>query len=284
MMTLKKICRRKKVSIILPVYNEEKGILRALRILEKEISEYFFDYEIIVVSDGSTDDTCRRASEYAAVSPKVKVFYYCQNRGKGYALKFGFYKSSGDLVFFVDGGMEIHPKEIKNFVGLMEIYGSDAVIGSKRHPQSKINYPVLRKILSRIYQLFIRVFLDLNISDTQAGFKLFSRNFLDVVLPKVAVKQYGFDVELLAVGKRFGFEKMLEAPIEMDWEASNQNKKFFKEIFRIAKMSKNLFIDTLAVIYRMRILKYYDRPFGLKNGLETKDIASEIFETTKRFF
>jgi len=245
------------LSIIIPAYNEEKNICATVSKLLKDMEKIERDFEIIVVSDGSNDNTCNRAKSFK--NQHLKVFEYQPNKGKGYALKYGFEKSKGDMVVFIDGDLELHPRDIKNFVSLMEIYRVDVVIGSKRHPYSEVNYPLLRRILSFCYQIFIRIFCDLKgVRDSQVGLKLFRREVLARSLPRVLVKKWAFDLELLTVASHLGYKKILEAPIRLDYK-SDFGTNSPKELFHLWQVAWPLLIDTLAIIYRLRILKYYDK-------------------------
>lgn len=248
----------KNLSVIVPFYKEAEKVQENIEILENELSQYFSNYEIIAVADNGKDETYQKILELEYTHPRLKVYEYGRNKGKGFALKYGFEKSRGIYIIFIDGGMELHPKDIKVFLGLMDIYDVDAVIGSKRHPQSEINYPLLRRFLSRGYQFLVRIFLDINISDTQVGLKLFKRKVLEESLPRVLVKKYAFDLELLTVANHLGYKKILEAPVKLNY--SNSIKEFWlKDLIRILKMTWPMLVDTLAIIYRLRILKYYDR-------------------------
>ena len=128
--------------------------------------------------------------------------------------------------------------------------GADAVIGSKRHPESKVYYPWFRKILSWSYHKFIYFLFGLKLKDTQSGIKLFKKSCLDVVLPKIAVKKYAFDLELLVIANKYGF-RVKEAPIKLSYKFSGTGINL-KEIYY-------MFVDTLAIFYRLRILRYYDK-------------------------
>ncbi len=248
----------KQISVIVPIYNEESAVENNLKLLEEELQKYFFNWEVIVVSDGSTDRTQEEALK--RVSPSLRVFHYPENQGKGYAIKYGFSQSSGEFVIFIDGGMELHPKDIKVFLALMDVYSADAVIGSKRHPQSEVYYPWTRRILSRIYQALIKTTLNLNVCDTQVGLKLFRRQMLEKTLPRVLVKKYAFDLELLTVANHLGFNKILEAPVKLDYYGAKEEKNVWRDLWRVKKMAWQMLWDTLAVIYRLRILHYYDVP------------------------
>ncbi len=243
------------ISIIIPVYNFSQSFSRNLQLLTQNLEPHFSDYEIIVVDDGSQN----YQPNFDFLSPKVKFFHYDLNQGKGYALRYGFEKSQGDPVVFLDGDMELHPSDIKNFISLMDLYGAEVVIGSKRHPYSEVNYPLIRRILSFIYQIFIRIFLNLKgVRDSQVGLKLFKREVLEKSLPRVLVKKYAFDLELLTVASRLGYKKILEAPIKLKY-GGGFKKEGLKELIHLLKISWPLLIDTLAIIYRLRFLKYYDK-------------------------
>src|ERR1700694_4843741 len=114
------------LSVIVPAYMEGTKIGANVRKLTEALDLLDTEYEVIVVSDGSTDATYQEACK--AAGPNVKVFGYKPNMGKGFALRYGFMRSKGDPVTFIDADMELHPKEIGIFVKLMEIYSCDVVV------------------------------------------------------------------------------------------------------------------------------------------------------------
>jgi glycosyltransferase involved in cell wall biosynthesis len=238
-----------KLTIVVPVFNEATEIVRNLDLLLTEVEGYFSNFEVIVVSDGSTDGT--NAQIATIKRPELKTIFITENSGKGVAIRQGFQRATGDYILFIDGGMEIHPKEIKIFMGLMALYECDIVIGSKRHPQSKVVYPWYRRFLSWIFQLIIRVVFNIQITDTQVGIKLFRREVIDAVLPYLQINRYGFDLELLILAKLKGFDKVLEAPIRMDYFNSG-NRHITRELFHVFKVGFSLLKDTLDVHARMR--------------------------------
>jgi glycosyltransferase involved in cell wall biosynthesis len=170
--------------------------------------------------------------------------------GKGYALTKGVESSVGDLVTFIDADMELNPREIRTFVALMKESDCDIVVGSKRHPDSRVSYPPLRRLQSVLYQLLIRILFDVSVRDTQTGLKLLRRPVLAQVLPLLAVKRFAFDLELLVVAQHVGYRRIVEAPVEL-------NFKFESTISPSAVF--NVLWDTAAIFYRLRILRYYDR-------------------------
>jgi glycosyltransferase involved in cell wall biosynthesis len=237
-----------KVSVIVPAYREARHIQENLRRLLVELDAVGRSYEVIVVSDGNTDRTAREAE--MVVSPNIKVIEYDRNMGKGYALRCGVSHSSGELVTFIDADMELDPHYIKGFIAVMETFNCDAVVGSKRHPLSNVQYPLARRFQSLLYQLLIRALFNLKVRDTQTGLKLFHREVLVDVVPLLAIKRFAFDLELLVVARRLGYRKIMEAPVDL-------NYKFESTVD--PKAAWRILWDTAAIFYRLRILRYYGK-------------------------
>lgn len=240
----------KLLSVIVPAYKQEKTIRKDLLRIKGVLEQIRYDYEIVCVVDGKEDRTFQNAKKVAG--RRVKVVGYQENKGKGYAVRFGMARSRGDLVAFIDAGMDIDPNGISMVLEHMEWYEADIIVGSKRHPASQVEYPFLRRIYSLGYQILVRLLFNLKIRDTQAGLKIFRRKVLEKVLPRLLVKKFAFDVELLAVAHRLGFRRIYEAPIKID-----KNRFQFSSTIKWKTVFQML-IDTLAVFYRLRILHYYD--------------------------
>jgi glycosyltransferase involved in cell wall biosynthesis len=237
-----------KLSVIVPAYQEGARIRANLLRLVGELDAMCTSYEVIVVSDGSTDDTVAEAR--SVESPRVTVLSYAVNMGKGHALSCGVRQVSGELVTFIDADMELNPKEIRTFVNLLESGGHDVVVGSKRHRQSRVEYPLFRRLQSMAYQLLVRVLFSLRVRDTQTGLKLFRREVLAEAVPLLAVKRFAFDLELLVVAHHLGYRRIVEAPIELDFQ--------FESSVRLSAAFQVLW-DTAAIFYRLNILRYYDQ-------------------------
>lgn len=241
---------KKLLSVIVPAYKQEKTIKKDLENIDEALSDGLrdYDYEIICVVDGEVDDTLQQAKK--ARSSRINVVGYKDNQGKGHAVRFGMERSRGDLVSFLDAGMEISPKSIMMLMAHMEWYNADVIVGSKRHPASRVNYPFLRHILSIGYHLGSKILFGLPITDTQSGIKIFKREVLKKILPRLLVKKYAMDIEMLAVAKHLGFSRIYEAPIEVTFDRRT-SRISWQTVARQAW-------DTLAVFYRLRILRYYD--------------------------
>lgn len=241
------------VSIIVPAYKQEKTIRKNIESIFEVMGQTRWDFEIIVVVDGFIDDTFKEASKFS--SPKVKVMGYEHNKGKGYAVRYGMARAVGEFISFIDAGMDIDASGISMILEHMLWYDADIVVGSKKHPASRVNYPFMRKIYSFGYHTLVRLFFGLKVTDTQTGLKVYKRKVLEDVLPRLLIKRFAFDIEILAVANRLGYNKIYEAPVKVNFDFSNTN---FDRFLFLDKNIQAILVDTLAVFYRLYILKYYD--------------------------
>ena len=239
------------LSIIVPVYKQEKTIQKDLESIINVLDQIRYDYEIIAVVDGiSCDHSYQNAKKVK--SKCLKIIGYQMNHGKGYAVRFGMAKTIGDYVAFIDAGMEIDPNGISMILEHMEWYNADIIVGSKRHPASQVNYPLDRKIISFGGHIIARFLLGINVYDTQAGLKIFRRQVLIKVLPRLLIKTYAFDLEILSVANRLGFNRIYESPIKLNYGFASLTHATGLKVIR------QCLIDALAVFYRLKILHYYD--------------------------
>ncbi len=239
-----------KLSVIIPAYKQAKTIVRDIRRIQRALAQIRYPYEIIVVVDGYGDGTYRSAKKME--SPNIKITVYMRNQGKGHAVRLGMSTATGDYIAFIDSGMEIDPNGISMLLEHLEWYDADIIVGSKRHPASIVKYPMQRKILSLGYQYIVWLLFHLSVRDTQAGIKIFKRKVLKKILPRLLVKQYAFDLEMLAVSRRLGFTRIFEAPIKLKYN--------FGDLIHASTLDMilHVFLDTLAIFYRIYILNYYD--------------------------
>ena len=199
-----------------------------------------FDYEVIVVDDGSEDSTRSKALQCAVLDDHVKVVSHPRNLGKGAAVKTGFQHSTGDLVVFIDSDLEIPPELIPAY--LKALKEADIAIGSKWHPKSKVKVSFTRKVLSRCFYALTRLLTGVKATDTQVGLKAFRREALEKIMKAQFIKRYAFDVELLAAANLLGY-KIIELPVEIRLEAGFNPL----EIFRMIK-------DLFGIAYRLKII------------------------------
>jgi len=233
------------LSLVIPVYNEERNIRKCLTKINTLLDSILESYEIIVVNDGSTDDTLQVLKKIKPLYSKLKVINNTKNKGKGFSVNSGVSNSHGKAVMFFDGDMEISPHMIEQYIKQLEDY--DLVIASKRHKKSKIACSFTRRFLSKTFNLLVRILTGIKLKDTQSGLKIGNGDALRTIFQCMLVKRYAFDVELLCIATLLKM-KIKEMPVEI-----KITKKFkIKEIIRMLK-------DVLAIGYRYRILHWYDR-------------------------
>lgn len=235
----------------MPAYNEadriEANVLEAWGTLR----EFPLEFELLIVDDGSVDDTALCALSASQLDPKrIRVIRSDRNQGKGSAVICGTRYASGDYVAFLDADLDLHPRQLKTFIDVMCDEQTDLVIGSKFHPHSVVDYPPIRRVYSFGYYAVIRLLFGLPVKDTQTGIKLFKIDVLRRVLPRVLVKRFAFDIELLVNATALGY-KISEAPVTLHFQRSIGGRINFRDAWHIL-------IDTLAIFYRARIIRYYD--------------------------
>jgi glycosyltransferase involved in cell wall biosynthesis len=244
-----------KLSVLMPAYEEGAGIYDNIGETLAFLQESSCDFEIIVIDDGSSDNTYEEASRFAASNPSVKLIRNETNLGKGEALREGFKRSKGDIIVFIDADLDLHPSQLQVFFDYLNREHADVVIGSKRHPQSKLYYPFHRKVVSMIYFFLVKLLFRLPIHDTQTGLKLFKRQVLEKVFPQMLVKKFAFDLELLVLAHKYNF-RIAEAPVVVDYRPNIGRK--IKHWVRPNDIYTTWW-DTMAIFYRLYILRHYDK-------------------------
>ena len=258
------------VSIIIPAHNQEKTILKDVSRIYGVMSQTRWDFEIILVSDGSPDKTLKEAKKFK--KPNFKAIGYPTNKGKGYAVRYGMARAKGDYIAFIDSGMDIDPNGISLILEHMQWYNADIIVSSKRHPASESNFPLIRRIYSWGYHLIVKFLFRIPVRDTQVGLKVYKRKVLEKVLPRMVIKQFAFDIELLAVAKYLGFRRMYEAPVRVHIEFG---KSHFKKLLFFDHHIRSMLHDTLAVFYRMYILRYY-HPDSKQKWVYDKELEMRV--------
>lgn len=241
---------KEKLSLIVPSYKQERTIVRNIKRLSTVVSQLKIPFEIIVVIDGGNDNTYKKLKENKI--SRLKIFQFKKNQGKGYAIRYGGKMAEGDIIGFMDAGLDIDPTGISMLLNHMKWYKADIIVGSKMHPVSQVDYPFYRKVLSWGYRTFTRVLFGFKVRDTQAGAKLFRKKVVKDVFPRLLVKTFAFDVEVLALSYALGYKRIYEAPIKL-----NFNKNTTLNSTALIKTIFLMLWDTCAVFYRVRIIKYY---------------------------
>ena len=249
--TVKETVGDGRLSVVMPVYNLVDKVASNVRMTAELFAENGIRAEILPVDDGSSDGTAGALGVLAAEKfgdVVIKPVICPVNGGKGAALRAGFEASTGDLVMLLDGDLDILPEQTPWFFHAMASKNADVVVGSKRHKNSRVQYPWHRRLVSWVYFTIVRIFIGLPITDTQTGMKLFKRRVLGEALSRMLVKAYAFDLELLSIAHQRG-AKIVEAPVII---------RFGNKFGALsANTVKVMALDSLAVFYRLKVLKYY---------------------------
>ncbi len=200
-----------RVSVVLPAYRLGDVIADNLRRVITALGAVE-DVEVVVVDDGSDDDTPRALSAVAGTDSRIRVVTHDHNRGKGEALVSGWRSSKGEVVVFLDADLDLPPEQIPALIDRLE--AADVVVGTKRRSMDAGNYPRMRTVLSRLYSSSTSRLFGLPVDETQTGLKLFRRGVLDQVIPDMRIMGYAFDLELLVRANRLG-HTIVEAPVEL---------------------------------------------------------------------
>lgn len=234
------------VSVVMPAYNEGIRICDNILAVDKELSSYLTDYEIICVNDGSTDNTLYEMNVAADSNPNVHIITYNDNAGKGHAVKAGIAAATKAYTVFIDSDLDISADHIKPFLEEMIMQDADIAIGSKMHKDSVIDYPLSRRILSWGYCTFLHMVFRLRLKDTQTGIKVYKTSVIQPISANTITEDFAFDIEMLLRAQN-QHAKIIELPITLVFTRGKQNglnRIKLKNIF-------HMFTNTLAVKKRI---------------------------------
>lgn len=198
----------KKLSVVIPAYNEEKRIAETLKDIDGYLEKQKYDYEIVVVVNNSKDRTYEVVQELEKTTVQKAVAMNLKEGGKGNAVRRGIIeKASGDVIMFMDADNATPISEIEKFLPYFD-QGYDVVIGSRyTNPDLvKVHQPFYRILLSRMSNLLIQVLAVPGIKDTQLGFKAFTSTAAKEIFPLVTVLRWGFDMEVLTIALARGYK------------------------------------------------------------------------------
>jgi len=232
------------VSVVVPVYNQARNITTTISKIKNVMESSVSSYELLIVNDGSKDETQRELQRYDT-DKSIRIISYEPNRGKGYAVKTGIMNSSGNLVLFIDGDLDISPTIIKDYVE--ELSKTDIAIGSKRHPLSRVHTPPSRRFLSKSFNLLVKITTGIKVSDTQSGIKAGKGRSLKSIFSAVTIKRYAFDVEFLTIATILGL-KISELPVQLEIDSGFK----IREILR-------MFADVIIISYKHRLKHWYSK-------------------------
>ncbi|MCX5848969.1 MAG: glycosyltransferase family 2 protein [Deltaproteobacteria bacterium] len=197
-----------RLSVLIPVYNERKRIRDTI----KRVIIYFEntepDFELILINDGSTDETLQICVEQAGAEQRIRVISYPVNRGKGYAILRGLKAAQGELLLFMDADMATPLKEYLKLREIMFSEKLDLVLGARVKDETDIavHNPIYRRFVGRIFNMFVRMIVLPHIKDSQCGFKLYTRSAYQAIASRQVIHDFSFDVEHLYITRKLGLK------------------------------------------------------------------------------
>jgi len=239
-----------KVSLVIPAFNEANRIKDSLRGIAEYLKTTKFDSEILVVDDGSSDETAAivQRLDYSGLA----LIRNDINRGKGYSVRRGVLAATGDFVLFSDADLSTPIEELDRLLAAAVQEKADVVVGSRGLDSRLIekHQSSVRENGGRLFNVMVRMLLGLNIRDTQCGFKLFRRSTVQSAFQKQTTDGFGFDPELLFLMSRQGL-KILEVPVR--WRHADGSKiRFFRD-------GCGMFVDLLRIRWNNLTGKYSDK-------------------------
>ena len=253
------------LTVVVPYFNPGDRLRQTVDELVATLQEAPATFEVIAVSDGSTD-----GSEHSLAglpTDLVRTVRLSENRGKGEALRVGFTMGRGRFLGFIDADGDLPPAQVATLAAVATagvgasgpdgVAGAsgrpppDVVLGTKRHPESQVVYPPLRRVYSWLWQQAVRVLFRLQVKDTQTGLKLVRREVLADVLPRMLEKRFAFDLELLVVARHLGYRRFVEVPVRI-------RERFGSTVS--VRAAVGMLLDLMAIWYRLHIRHYYDQP------------------------
>jgi dolichyl-phosphate beta-glucosyltransferase len=239
-----------RLSVVIPAFNEELRLPETLRHTVEYLADQRYHSEILVVNDGSTDGTEGIVAQWpeSAVSLRLLNHPDRRNHGKGAAVKRGMLEGRGDFRIIMDADNSTTIEQIDRFWKFFE-EGYDVVIGSRNvaGAQVVVHQALLKELAGKFGNWIIRLFAVPGISDTQAGFKMFTRRCAETVFPRLTIDRWGFDIEILAIARQHDY-KILEAPIR--WINAPGSKVSLKSYFQVLSEVGRIRRNVRAGVYR----------------------------------
>jgi len=236
------------LSIVVPAYNEEKRIENPLDRVVRYLRDHYDQWELIYSDDGSTDGTYEKLRKLQEVYPEIEVVRSAKNRGKGSAVRAGMLAASGNIILFSDADFSTPIEETKRLFAYLQ-NGYDIAIGSRGLSDSNVEvhqaWP--REMMGKIFNTFLRSLLPLEFMDTQCGFKMFTRKAANVILPRMHLDGFAFDVEMLIIAQ---VNRLRIAEVPVVW------RNVLESRVHPIRNSLEMLRDVLKVRYRLGMNLY----------------------------
>ena len=210
------------LSVVIPVYNEAARIPSALAQVLQYLESLGESYEVVIVDDGSTDETAELVEKVCRQNRSVRLLRHPTNHGKGFAVRQGILDARGQYILFTDADLSSPMTEAERLLGPLRS-GYDVVFGSRalRPEWIGVHQSRFRESGGKLFNVFLRALTGLEFRDTQCGFKAFRRQAGRAIFARQRIPRFGFDVEVLYLARKFGF-RALEVPVHWDHSAASK--------------------------------------------------------------
>ena len=249
-----------RLSIVIPAYNESARIEAALERVMRCVYEQGWDAEVLVVDDGSKDDTAAIVQNWMEQHPRLHLVKNPGNRGKGYSVRNGLLQAAGDVVMFTDADLSAPMEEASRLIAALDA-GADVAIGSRWLDKGRqtIHQPLYRQFFGRCFNAITRGVMGLPFKDTQCGFKAFKREAAQVIFRLQTIERWGFDPEILFIARKLKYA-VCEVPVT--WGHDERSRmSYLKDGMKM--------LEEMAVIRYNSLAGRYDRAIaGLKDTSE----------------
>ncbi len=211
------------LSIVIPAFNEEQRLPRAIEQIGAFLSARPLRAEIIVVDDGSSDATRDLIESYREKYPGLRLISNGRNRGKGYSVRHGVLEARGEIVLFSDADLSTPIEEADKLLAALREKGYDAAIGSRALDRSQIvvHQSAFREQAGNLFNRLVRRIAGIDFSDTQCGFKAFRRERTAIIFEQQRIERFGFDPEILFLAKRHGL-RVAEIPVRWSHDSGTK--------------------------------------------------------------
>ena len=241
------------LSVVIPAYNEEKRLPKTLDSLIRYLENKSYLWEVAIVNDGSTDNTSKVVADAGIQDQRIRLLEYRENRGKGFAVRYGMARTTGELRLFMDADNSTSIDHLEQFLPLFK-RGFDVVIGSRDVPGSTItvHQPKWKELCGRLGNLWIQMWLLPGMKDTQAGFKIFTTAAAEAVFSRITIDRWGFDIEALSVARKLGYA-IAECPIR--WRNDPDSKVPTGAYFDVLKEVLRVRVNIWKDVYNLKECK-----------------------------
>ena len=234
-----------RISIVIPAYNEQKRIAKTLSKIFYYLKKDSVDAEVIIVDDGSRDDTFLIVNRFKDKYSNIIILRNDSNKGKGFSVRKGVLAAQGECILFIDADNSTPIQEMRKVVPLISDGKCDVALGSRSIEGSnvKLRQPYFRILMGRVFNLFVKCLFYRDFKDTQCGFKAFSKKAAQIIFERQTIECFSFDVEILAIAKVHNF-KIQQVPVV--WVNNAQSR--VNPLFDSAQMFIDLFVIKINLL------------------------------------